>query len=88
MPTPLSVVAAAMPETWVPWPSSSVGTPWVQAPLRQVALRPETLPRSGCVASTPVSTIPTGTDGLGENVPGKTDQPPRAEIASRAHCEL
>src|SRR5690242_20167615 len=85
-PTALSAAAPAMPETCVPWPSSSLGIPAVQTELRQVALWLETRPaRSGCVASTPVSTIPTGTEGLGENVPGKSDQPASAEMAGSAH---
>src|SRR5690348_3989788 len=83
-PSALSVAAPAMPETCVPWPS--VGTPSVQTELRQVALWLETRPaRSGWVASTPVSTIPIGTDGLGAKVPGKSDQPPSAEMAGSAH---
>ena len=50
----------------MPWPSASVGTPWVQPPSRQVALRPETRPRDPgawrrprCRRSRP------GRDGLG-----------------------
>src|SRR5690348_14884304 len=86
MPSALSVAAPAMPETCVPCPSSSVGTPAVQIEFRQVALALETRPaRSGWVASTPVSTIPIGTEELGEKVPGNSDQPPSAEMAGSAH---
>jgi len=87
-PTPLFVAAPAMPETCVPWPSSSVGIPAEQLPPRHVALSVETRPaRSSCVASTPVSTTASGTACAGENIPGKTDQPATAEIAGSAHCD-
>ena len=43
--------------------------------------------RSGFVASTPVSTIPTAPNGAGAKVPGNTDQPAGAAIVLSAHCE-
>jgi hypothetical protein len=86
MPTPLLVAAPAIPATWVPCPQGSVGVPAAQPP-RQVA--PEEVSseaRSSCVAATPVSTIPIGAPAAGEKVAGKTDQPPSAAMAGRAHC--
>src|SRR6476619_2223952 len=72
----LSVAAPAIPDTWVPWPSPSVGMPAVHVDPRQVALELEIRPwRSGCVPSTPVSTIPTAPNGEGAKVPGKSAQP-------------
>src|SRR3954468_15137204 len=87
-PTPLLVAAPAIPDTWVPWPSGSVGIPAVHVEPRQVALEAEMRPwRSGFVASTPVSTIPTAPKGDGAKVPGKSDQPAGAAIVLSAHCE-
>ena len=85
-PAPLFVAAPAIPETWVPCPHGSIGVPAAQPLPRQVAPEAATFAtRSGCEASTPVSTIPIGVPAGAPNVPGKTDQPPTAEIVGRAH---
>src|SRR3954453_3949707 len=95
-PPPLLAAAPAIPETWVPCPHGSVGVPAAQ--LLPTPVPPEAaLPpartgcaavprgRAGCVASTPVSTMPIGGPAGGVKVPGKSDQPARAEIAGSAH---
>src|SRR5213080_728338 len=58
-PTPLSATAPIVPATWVPWPWPSAQVPSRIAPSTAAA-HAATLPRrSSCVASMPVSTIPT-----------------------------
>ncbi len=60
----------------------------MQLAPRQVALEAEIRPwRSGLVASTPLSTIPTAPNGEGANVPGNASQPAGAPIVLSAHCE-
>ncbi len=81
MPVPLSVLAAAMPATTVPWPSLSRAVPSRHEPPMQSA-RASILPaRSGCVASTPESTMPMVTPA-----PLVIGQASGAPIWVRFHC--
>src|SRR5436190_20290577 len=59
IPRPLLAAAAAIPATCVPCPTESVGAPGTQPPTQVAPDEVRFGERSSCVASTPVSTMPT-----------------------------
>jgi hypothetical protein len=75
MPTPLSVAAATMPAICVPWPFGSLSPS--PEPVRMF-VPATTLPtRSGCEASTPVSSTATVAFALGVTESRAVSQPMR-----------
>ncbi len=81
----LSLMAAAMPATWVPWPKSSWADPVhlraFPSVLRQLVDSTMWPARSSWVRSTPVSTMPIRTPA-----PVVLAQAAGAPMATRPHC--